>query len=536
MKTFFRYFGYRLKDSTLRTIVVSLFSFFYTMSWVNSSIEPANIYNSETGKYDKEVANCYLYFFYILLIVLVYVIPMMELSRFKNRRNLDTLYFFPLSRTKLALVHYLVGILQFLAAYTLSFGVVAFRIIEISLLYQSFLIPCYLGMLFSSLLVYTFVCYLFSSENTVFDGVVTSLWWIALPTLVYLIPQTIHSSLDFGEPSGFWYVLFGPMILFGEVFASCFESGASATGDAIDYFKEEWYMLLIWTALAGLAFFLYLRTFQKKGAEKAGAPSSSPVGLQFLIPAWGYLGFWFVLQLDSVILIFMTILSILIGYFILRRSFKLKKKDLICTALTIFLALTVFFAVPEVERLIERIASEKDPDYTHVTTPNFDEVESPVFLQGCTPKEFGATITRFSSYSDKQGNVDVYMALSFSEKELMMNYLDLLRADAADPNAPYSGLYALSSSLIDGHTTLFSTKYTLDSIATPAAGCILTISRRNDKKCIMECDYGVISYSKETLTVIQSYCYGSFERGAVKDVPVLATNYFPNGYEVSFKE
>jgi hypothetical protein len=52
----------------------------------------------------------------------------------------------------------------------------------------------------------------------------------------------------------------------------------------------------------------------------------------------------------------------------------------------------------------------------------------------------------------------------------------------------------------------------------------------------MECDYGVISYSKETLTVIQSYCYGSFERGAVKDVPVLATNYFPNGYEVSFKE
>ena len=203
MKTFFRYFGYRLKDSALRTIVVSLFSFFYTMSWVNSSIEPANIYNSETGKYDKEVANCYLYFFYILLIVLVYVIPMMELSRFKNRRNLDTLYFFPLSRTKLALVHYFVGILQFLAAYTLSFGVVAFRIIEISLLYQSFLIPCYLGMLFSSLLVYTFVCYLFSSENTVFDGVVTSLWWIALPTLVYLIPKpSIQASIS-GSPPAF---------------------------------------------------------------------------------------------------------------------------------------------------------------------------------------------------------------------------------------------------------------------------------------------------------------------------------------------
>ena len=287
MKTFFRYFGYRLKDSALRTIVVSLCSFFYTMSLADTGIFLDHVYNADTGRYDREVAICNLIFFYILLIILVYVIPMMELSRFKNRRNLDTLYFFPLSRTKLALVHYFVGILQFLAAYTLSFGVVAFCIIEISLFYQSFLIPCYLGMLFSSLLVYTFVCYLFSSENTVFDGVVTSLWWIALPTLVYLIPKTHHSSFDFGEPSAFWYVLFGPMILFGEVFSACFEFGASATGDAIDYFKEEWYMLLIWTALAGLAFFLYLRTFQKKGAEKAGAPSSSPVGLQFLIPARG---------------------------------------------------------------------------------------------------------------------------------------------------------------------------------------------------------------------------------------------------------
>ena len=71
----------------------------------------------------------------------------------------------------------------------------------------------------------------------------------------------------------------------------------------------------------------------------------------------------------------------------------------------------------------------------------------------------------------------------------------------------------------------------------PTSGCYIPPSVAVIQiKSVMECKYGVISYSKESLTVIQSYCHGSFERGAVKGIPVLATKYFPNGYEVSFKE
>ena len=536
MKTFFRYLGYRMKDSALRTVVISLLSFFFTMSMVDSSISLEQAYNTDTGRYDRNVVNCSLIFFYILLIILVYVIPMMELSRFKNRRNLDTLYFFPLDRIKLALVHYISGFLQFLAAYTLSFIVVALRILRIPDLHQIYLIPCYLGMLFSSLLVYTFVCYLFFSENTVFDGVVTSLWWIAVPTLVYTLPQTIFLDMISFSPSGFWYVLFGPMILLGEVFSACFKFGAGATGDAIEHFKDEWYMLLIWTALAGLAFFLYLRTFKKKGAEQAGAPFTSPVGLQLLIPAWGYLGLWFVFQIDAGILTFMSILSILIGYFILRRSFKLKKRDLICIALTITLAIAVSLSRPLMQKVIDRLAEDDEPSYTFVKEPNFDQVEPIVFLAGTDPAHYGATIERFSHYSDQKGNVDVYMELSFNTKREMMTYLEKLRANAQDESLPYLGLYEDPTEPIFEYTTLFSTKYTFKSIKTPTAGCLASFSGKDREEILLDCNYGVISYSTKTFTVIQSYCRGTFEASNGKNIPVLAQNYFLNGYEVSFKE
>ena len=98
MKTFFRYLGYRLKDSALRTTVISLLSFFFTLSTADIGIGKEIFLSSQ-----QEKIYCSLLPYYAMLIALVFLIPMLELSRFKNRRNLDTLYFFPLSRTKLVI-------------------------------------------------------------------------------------------------------------------------------------------------------------------------------------------------------------------------------------------------------------------------------------------------------------------------------------------------------------------------------------------------------------------------------------------------
>lgn len=350
MTIFFRYLGYRMKDSALRTIVISAISFFYATTFVDNIIY---LYG------DNQYVRFYTAFLTFYLIVLVFTIPILELSRFKNRRNLDTLYFFPLSRTKLALVHFISGFLQFIIAFTFAFSVIALRIFQTPLLHSIFIIPFYFAILLACFMVYTVICYLFSTENIVFDGVSTVLLWTLTPLLPFLFLETIGISI---EPENFYlHLLYAPICFVNQIFANLFQSGFDNTDRILSYITGDWYMILLWVLLAGPVFFLYLRVFQKKGAEQAGTPSTSPVGLQFLIPAWGYIGVFAILDSLSAISIFMIMLSIFVGYFVLRKSFKLKPKDFACIGIIILAAILSLVIRPYVRNLLEKPQSENPP-------------------------------------------------------------------------------------------------------------------------------------------------------------------------------
>ena len=111
MKTFGRYLTYRLEKTLPGTLILAIVALAINFVTVSDGIGKNRIENDETS----------LYMLAITLGALCTIIPILELSDFKNRRNLDTLYVFPLNRGKMALVHYISGFIQILVVYSLCF-------------------------------------------------------------------------------------------------------------------------------------------------------------------------------------------------------------------------------------------------------------------------------------------------------------------------------------------------------------------------------------------------------------------------------
>ena len=112
MKTALRYLRYGLEKSLWRTIIFTVISVAITFMTTRSATSSSEDRYKSTG----------IYMLAIMISVFAAIIPMLELSEFKNRRNLDTLYFFPIERKSMALVHFVSGFIQLAVIYTVTFA------------------------------------------------------------------------------------------------------------------------------------------------------------------------------------------------------------------------------------------------------------------------------------------------------------------------------------------------------------------------------------------------------------------------------
>ena len=111
MTSFRSYLGYRLKKALLQTLTFTL------MAAVISAVSAdlcADRFMGNRGTMGIEMIAT-------IMGVIASIIPMLELSVFKSRRNLDTLYCLPISRRKMAAAHYLSGFIQMFTVYTAAF-------------------------------------------------------------------------------------------------------------------------------------------------------------------------------------------------------------------------------------------------------------------------------------------------------------------------------------------------------------------------------------------------------------------------------
>ncbi|MBQ8439498.1 MAG: hypothetical protein IJX19_02440 [Clostridia bacterium] len=323
MKTFGRYLSYRLEKSVMSTLVLAVLSLLLTNFTVREEL--TRMYSpSRTG----------LYILAVVLGIACTLIPLMESDCFKNRRNLDTLYFLPISRFKLALAHYLSGWIQVMAVYMVSFVWAAICMSDYARDFNLFyLLPYYFLSLLLGLIIYSFFMFLFGEGNTSGDGLAFCLLGAFALLLIFCAINEVwwkHSkSFLFDSEWGLVYIPLNNLtVLFQNKIHLRSVSDFDLTNE--NPIRAALYMFALWGVIGVASAIGYFVTFVRKGAEKIGDISDSWFGYKTMIPLYAYLGF-FLLGIQGIIGILIFILT-LVGYFIYRRSFRLKKSDLISIA------------------------------------------------------------------------------------------------------------------------------------------------------------------------------------------------------------
>ncbi|MBR3894652.1 MAG: hypothetical protein IKJ35_05835 [Clostridia bacterium] len=318
MKTFGRYLSYRLRQSWIRTLIFAVLSISLSQSVIRNELESSF---PESG----------LYILAIILGIFCTVIPMLELGEYKNRRNLDALYSFAISRKKLALLHYLSGWIQVTVIYTATYLFACLTLVTHDSPFQLiYLLPYYFLSLCVGLIMYSFFLFFFGEANSETDGVlfcVLGIFWFS--AIVGLGEELLFGAVRF---SRLWVWVYDPLDYLTSLFEYWIHSPETISWGA-ETALEEWYMFIPWGAIGIACSVGYFFTFSRKPAEKNGDISNSWFGYRTMIPIYG-----FFLASISLKWIFVTILM-LAGYFIYRRSFKLKKSDLIVLGVAMLAAM-----------------------------------------------------------------------------------------------------------------------------------------------------------------------------------------------------
>jgi len=333
MTTFKRYFTYRLKQSVLRTVVFTVLALLMCLTAVNSSISYQYDFTKTASL--ESVAT--------VLGILCFLIPILELSGFKNRRNLDTLYFFPIRRERMALAHYLSGLVQIFVIYTVSFVALWLTLVFKTDCFSLEYMPLYYILsLLAGLVIYSIACFIFGEANTDADGILfLALWTFAAYILMYTVRIYVlrellrETQLWPYESIAEWGPLYAPINNLTVIFQNLIETNRqrdpySYTNSYAARYLSQAYMFAVWGALGVAAAFGFFYRFKRKDAHLAGEISNSIFGYKILIPLYGYSLLLMYSDLDIMTIIVFALM--LTGYFFYRRSFKIKKSDIIIIA------------------------------------------------------------------------------------------------------------------------------------------------------------------------------------------------------------
>jgi len=344
MKSFGQYFKYHFKSTFLRFVIMTVIVLALSLLFFDEIVRA--YYYVSSGDKNVDFANVHFGLFTMFFATLCVIVPMFELSGFKNRRNLDTIFSLPVSRTKMILAHALNGWLHITAIFTVEVGIMfaALRL-EKEVLYESYLFGYYGAMLLLGLCVYLFFLCIFSQANTVGDGVVFVLSWSFVFALAVLLLKN-EFYVDMKDPS---------LILNSTVFISSFKSitemfmllveegtqnlspyGLNQLGEVL---LESKFALAFWGVIGVASAILLYFTFNKKRVEKVEDISDSPLGYKFLTPFIVLSCILLIGSLVSFLGVFLLIIM-LVSYIVYRRTIRIKKWDIVMlgiAALTVIL-------------------------------------------------------------------------------------------------------------------------------------------------------------------------------------------------------
>lgn len=358
MSSFGRYFKYHFKNTAIRIPIIAAIAFLFTtiLSVDLVSRRPGDYIYPDTTIYYQYLDGAYSVLGCLagLLVVLAFLLPALEMSGFKNRRNLDTMYSFPVSRVKLFGAHYLNGLLQMFIVYTVVYVASACRMLpygDIAKLH--YLIPAYFFMLLSGISLYSVSMFGISQANNSSDSGMFALAYWLLPTAIFAIRDFMTERFGLREET-LESLGFLPVFSLADSYADSMNYARHELINSVAQFdwtfatriKYDWATfkwVIMWAVIALLCVAGFFWQASKQRTEKVGGISESVFGYAAIIPIFGLT--LMTMINDPLLGILVSCALMLIGYFIYRRGVRLKLPDILSLAITpaVFMILFQFF-------------------------------------------------------------------------------------------------------------------------------------------------------------------------------------------------
>jgi hypothetical protein len=265
----------------------------------------------------------------VFAIILCYIVPLFEFS-FKMRKvGIDEFYKLPITRRKLYLTKYIVGILEVIIPITIFF---IFMLVWMLLAGHMFILKYYFIYYFKLLIIifclFSIVSFIYSKCNTIYDGVILVLLFIFVPFFIgemfvniyYEITglrnaiSTFHSeslinTVFISDISGFYYT-------------------KMSNYKYADTDNNTLFSVYFFIVEGIVSFTLLILLSKKEKAENSMDISSSWFSYKVVLPI--YIMFFTSFFIFNLISVFWIILVAYFVYVLYRRTFKIKWYDIIC--------------------------------------------------------------------------------------------------------------------------------------------------------------------------------------------------------------
>lgn len=328
MKTFGRYFGHRFSTTWLRLLILSIFSFCFALLCI------------DTNSYYESLDNIGVFYcaggygsIIFVLFALVIIMPAMEFKPFTSKRNIDAVFSFPLSRTKLLLAHYLNGLIHIFCAYTTSYLALIYE--TFSAFYNSsnykYLLTIYFISLSLIFAFYSFYSFLYVEANNHIDGIFFQIIWTIFPIISTFFSDSTLINILCEKNDKFYSHWFSVIMPLEELFNSIdkiLRNSVKAYSPNFFNSTEIFSGYFFWVFLGVASLTGMFLSFNRKKAENIGGISNSWFGYKVAIPVGIFM--WLDLTFSSVGFAWSVILGSIIAtssYFVYRRSFKLPIYD-----------------------------------------------------------------------------------------------------------------------------------------------------------------------------------------------------------------
>lgn len=268
----------------------------------------------------------------VLIMLLIPVTVILRFWLFRNSKDIDLYYSLPISRRKLYLSQLLFGVLQLILTWTVMYllSLFLFSALTDGYFFETKLFMIYLVILGFIVILYAITQFFFLQGNTIVDGIV----FIALFHVFLLFISAFLTHSIFRQIGIYDAFMINPFYALS-IYVEHFLHYAVPNRPGVLWFSERTYIqslinTLVYFALGVLFVWLSYTFIHKEKTEHIGRISHSLFGYRLLVPLtilFATASIYFPRSNTSLIGVTMIVAAGFIGFFIYRRSVKIKWID-----------------------------------------------------------------------------------------------------------------------------------------------------------------------------------------------------------------